>query len=117
KKLSINKVKQGGCLMLNIEINEEFSKTLVNDVVEQLEPILLQELKQNELPHLLTRQQFMELVNIGESKCNELFHRRDFPVNRELGHPRVTTKEFFKWLSATNQNANEVNMKFPHQIV
>src|SRR5690625_7829504 len=93
--------------MLNIEINEEFSKTLVNDVVEQLVPILLQELKQNELPHLLTRKQFMELVNIGESKCNELFHRRDFPVNRELGHPRVPTKEFFKWLSATNQNANE----------
>src|SRR5699024_2223226 len=117
EKLSINKVKKGGCLMLNIEINEEFSKTLVNDVVEQLVPILLQELKQNELPHLLTRKQFMELVNIGESKCNELFHRRDFPVNRELGHPRVPTKEFFKWLSATNQNANEVNMKFPHQIV
>src|SRR5699024_11979179 len=78
--------------MLNIEINEEFSKTLVNDVVERLVPILLQELKQNELPHLLTRKQFMELVDIGESKCNELFHRRDFPVNRELGQDRKSTR-------------------------
>src|SRR5699024_4450082 len=101
--------------MLNIEINEEFSKTLVNDVVERLVPILLQELKQNELPHLLTRKQCMELVDIGGSKWNELFHRRDFPVNRELGHPRVPTKGFFKWLSATNQNANERNMNIPHQ--
>src|SRR5699024_4198186 len=103
--------------MLNIEINEEFGKTLVNDVVERLVPILLQELKQNELPHLLTRKQFMELVDSGESKCNELIHRREFTVNRELVHPRVPTKEFFKWLSATNQNANEINMNVPHQII
>src|SRR5699024_3149990 len=106
-----------GCLMLNIEINEEFSKTLVNAVVERLVPILLQELKQNELPHLLTRKQFMELVDIGESKCNEPFHRRDFPVNRELGHPRVPTKEFFKWLSATKRNTTEINRNIPHEII
>src|SRR5699024_8079544 len=103
--------------MLNIEINEEFSKTLVNDVVERLVPILLQELKQNELPHLLTSAQFMEIVEICESKCNELIHTRDFPVNIELGHPRVPTNEFFKWLSATNQNANEINMNISHQII
>jgi len=103
--------------MLNVEINQEFTQTLVNDVVEQLVPILLQELKQNELPYLLTRKQFMELAGIGVSKCNELFHRRDFPVNRELGHPRVPTKAFFEWVYATNQNANEVNMTFPFQAI
>src|SRR5699024_12414983 len=99
--------------MLNVEINQEFTQTLVNDVVEQLVPILLQELKQNELPYLLTRKQVMEVAGIGESKCNELFHRRDFPVNRELGHPRVPTKAFFGWVYATNQDANEVHMTFP----
>ena len=58
----------------------------------------------------------MELVGIGESKCAELFHRSDFPVNRELGHPRVPTKDFFEWLSRTNQNAREVNMRFPYEV-
>ena len=59
----------------------------------------------------------MELAGIGDSKCNELFHRRDFPVNRELGHPRVPTKAFFEWLYATTQNADEVNTKYPYEVV
>src|SRR5699024_6469205 len=103
--------------MLNVEINQEFTQTLVNDVVEQLVPILLQELKQNELPYLLTRKQITEGAGIGESICNELFHRSDLPVNRELGHPRVPTKALFEWVYATNQNANEVNMTFPFQAI
>lgn len=102
--------------MLNVEFSEQFTKTLANEVVQQLVPVLMQELKQNELPHLMTRKQFMELVGIADSKCNELFHRKDFPVNRELGHPRVPTKAFFEWLHATNQNAGEVNMRFPYQV-
>lgn len=103
--------------MLNVEFSEEFTDSLAKEVVEKLLPILIQQLKREELPPLMTRKQFMELVGIGESKCNELFHRQDFPVNRELGHPRVPTKAFFEWLSATNQNAREVNMKFPHQAI
>ncbi len=103
--------------MLNVEFSKEFTDSLANEVVQRLVPILIQELKQNELPHLLTRKQFMELVGIGDSKCNELFHRKDFPVNRELGHPRVPTKAFFEWVHATNQNAGEVNMKFPYQAI
>lgn len=59
----------------------------------------------------------MELAGIGESKCNELFHRRDFPVNREMGHPRVPTKLFLEWVYATSQNASEVNLKYPYEVV
>lgn len=103
--------------MLNVEFSEQFTKTLANEVVEQLVPILIQELKQNELPHLMTRKEFMKLAGIGDSKCNELFHRQDFPVNRELGHPRVPTKLFFKWLNATTQNAEEVDLKFPYKAM
>lgn len=50
------------------------------------------------LPPLMTRKQFMEFADIGSSKCNELFNRRDFPINREFGHPRVPTKQLFKWI-------------------
>ncbi len=103
--------------MLNVEFSKEFTESLANEVVQQIVPILVQELKQNELPHLMTRKQFMDLTGIGESKCAELFHRRDFPVNRELGHPRVPTKAFFEWLHATNQNAGEVNMDYPYQAI
>lgn len=49
---------------------------------------------------LLTRKEFMKLVDIGETKCAELFNRRDFPVNREFGHPRVPTHLLFEWINA-----------------
>ncbi len=103
--------------MLEINVKEEFTQSIAREVVQQLVPILLQELRQDELPHLMTRKEFMALANIGDSKCNELFHRKDFPVNRELGHPRVPTKEFFEWINKTNQNANLVNLTYPHQVV
>lgn len=103
--------------MLQVDFSDEFHQSLVNEIVKQLVPVLIQELKQEELPPLLTRKQFMELAGIGESKCNELFHRQDFPVNRELGHPRVPTDLFFKWLHATTQNAQEVNVKHPFEVV
>ncbi|HAF97503.1 DNA-binding protein [Paenibacillus lactis] len=64
-----------------------------------------------ELPPVLTRTQFMELLGIGESKTAELFNRPDFPVNREFGHPRIPTGLLLKWIdehtSWVNQNAGE----------
>lgn len=103
--------------MLKVEFSDEFKQSLANEIKNQLLPVLLQELKQEQLPLLLTRRQFMELAGIGESKCAELFHRPDFPVNRELGHPRVVTKDLFQWLHETNQNAREVNLRFPYEAI
>lgn len=54
----------------------------------------------HEIPHMMTRKQFMEFANIGESKCAELFNRHDFPVNREFGHPRVPKRLLFKWIES-----------------
>jgi len=101
--------------LANLSFSQEEIQSLVTEIKNKLLPVLVQELQQKQLPPLLTRKQFMELVGIGESKCAELFHRRDFPVNRELGHPRVATKDFFDWVSATNQNAEEINLKYPYQ--
>lgn len=95
--------------MANLSFSQEEIQNLVTEIKTQLIPVLIQELRQKQLPPLLTRKEFMDLVGIGESKCAELFHRTDFPVNRELGHPRVVTKDFFDWMAATNQNAAEVN--------
>lgn len=51
-----------------------------------------------ELPPILTRKQFMELLDIGEAKTAELFNRPGFPVNREFGHPRIPTGLLMKWI-------------------
>lgn len=63
-----------------------------------------------DLPQLMTRKQFMAFANIGEAKCAELFHRQDFPVNREFGHPRVPRHLLFKWI---DQNTNWVQIHAP----
>jgi predicted DNA-binding transcriptional regulator AlpA len=87
---------------------DEEIQSFVQEIKNQLLPALLHELHEKQLPPLLTRKQFMELTDISASKCNELFNRADFPVTRELGHPRVVTKDFFDWLSNTT-NMAEIN--------
>lgn len=86
---------------------------MINQAVQQatahLEP-------QNELPPLLTRKQFMELIGIGETKCAELFNRQDFPVNRDFGHPRVPTKLLFDWIYANTEWIETNAPKFKHPI-
>lgn len=52
----------------------------------------------NNLPPLLTKTQFQELLDIGSTKAAELFNRPDFPVIREFGHPRVPTQLLFIWI-------------------
>ncbi|CDQ41473.1 hypothetical protein [Virgibacillus salexigens] len=96
--------------------SDEEVQSFVSEIKKQLVPVLLQELEQKQLPPLLTRKQFMEIVDIGPTKCNELFNREDFPVNRELGHPRVVTKLFFDWVNETT-NADEVGLKYPYKVI
>lgn len=103
--------------MLKVEFSKEYNQAMVSEIVKQLVPILVQEIKQSELPPILTRKEFMKLTGIGESKCAELFHRQDFPVNRQMGNPRVVTKDLFDWLHATAENQNEVNLKYPYQAI
>jgi|SRR5699024_6327917 len=105
--------------MLNVEFSDEFKQSIAREVVQQLVPILLRELKQNELPHLLTRKQFMELVGIRENKCNELFHRKDFyPLTRDFGHPKVVTHLFFEWLDEQSGRgaAEELGLLHPYRV-
>ncbi|WP_096201925.1 hypothetical protein [Bacillus sp. FJAT-45350] len=93
---------------------EDEVKMIVSEITKQLFPLLLHELQEKQLPPLMTRQQFMELVDIGPTKCNELFNRADFPVIRELGHPRVPTKKFFEWV---NKNTDGISLKHPYRVI
>lgn len=104
--------------MATITFSDEFKRELASEIKEQLVPVLLQEFKQNQLPHLLSRQEFMELAGIGDTKCNELFHRSDFyPLTRELGNPKVVTHLFFEWLNEKAGRIEEVNLATPFKVI
>ena len=94
-------------------------QSLVNEIKVQLIPELVQELHRKELPPLLDRKQFMELVGIGDSKCAELFNRQDFPVNREFGHPRVPTQLLFEWIHNNTDwvDAHMPEFKYPSKAM
>lgn len=97
--------------------SKEEINTFVSEIKKQLIPVLLQEMQGKQLPPLLTRKQFMEVADISDAKCNQLFHRSDFPVTRELGHPRVPTKLFFEWLHKSCMNEMEVPMKRNYKVI
>lgn len=103
--------------MPNTTFSSEEIQTFANEIKKQLVPILIEELKESELPPLLTRKQFMDITGVGPTKCNELFNRDDFPVTRELGHPKVPTRMFFDWLYSSAQNTQEVRMKYPYSAI
>ncbi len=103
--------------MPNTTFSQEEIQTFANEIKKQLMPTLIEELKESGLPPLLTRKEFMDLTGVGPTKCNELFNRFDFPVTRELGHPKVPTKLFFDWLYESTQNSHEVSMKYPYNAI
>ncbi|MFD1066647.1 hypothetical protein [Oceanobacillus locisalsi] len=78
---------------------DEEIQAIAKEVTKQLLPILTEHFNKDSLPPLMTRKQFMEFLNIGGTKCNELFNQDGFPVTRELGHPRVITEKFFEWIN------------------
>ncbi|ASA21999.1 hypothetical protein [Paenibacillus donghaensis] len=50
------------------------------------------------LPPVLTRTQFMNLLDISSPTATALFKRPDFPVNREFGNPRIPTGLLLQWI-------------------
>ncbi|MFF2909959.1 hypothetical protein [Paenibacillus sp. NPDC057934] len=50
------------------------------------------------IPPVLTRTQFMDLLDISAPVATALFKRPDFPVNREFGNPRIPTGLLLRWI-------------------
>ncbi|RKD22581.1 hypothetical protein BEP19_09985 [Ammoniphilus oxalaticus] len=107
--------------MMQVKFSNEMIESLATEIKKQLAPLILQEINvQKELPPLLTRKEFMELVGISGTKCAELFNRADFPVIRDFGHPRVPTRLLFEWidLNAGWVNANAPNLnRAPFRVI
>lgn len=52
----------------------------------------------SQLPPILNKQQFMEMLDIGATKAAELLNRPGFPVIRDFGNPRVPTHLLMQWI-------------------
>ncbi|MBO7747382.1 DNA-binding protein [Paenibacillus sp. MWE-103] len=80
--------------MLKFEFDYEQLQGIINSAVDSA---LERHSLMNTLPPILNRTQFMELLDIGATKAAELLNREDFPVIRELGHPRILTHLLLQW--------------------
>ncbi|WP_079529927.1 MULTISPECIES: hypothetical protein [Halobacillus] len=93
--------------MLEATFDQELFQRMVNKAVDAA---IERHALKDQLPPILTRKEFMNLMQIGDTKCAELFNRKDFPVNREFGNPRVPTKLLLKWIDEhtewVRKNAN-----------
>lgn len=67
----------------------------INDAVDQA---IQRHALKSSLPPILTKQQLMDLLDVGATKAGELLNREDFPVIREFGHPRVPTHSLMIWI-------------------
>lgn len=103
---------------MQITFTQDELTALATEIKDQLIPVLVKEIKtKQELPPLLTRTEFMDLVGISATKCAELFNRRDFPVNREFGHPRVPTDLLFEWINKNTDWIDENAPRYPYRAI
>lgn len=80
--------------MLKFEFDYDQLQGIINAAIDSA---LERHSLSSNLPPILNRTQFMELLDIGTTKAAELLNREDFPVIRELGHPRVLTHLLLQW--------------------
>ncbi|MFB9326970.1 DNA-binding protein [Paenibacillus aurantiacus] len=80
--------------MFKVEIDYDVLQTMIKNAIDAA---LESHSFTNSLPPILNRTQFMELLDIGATKAAELFNRKDFPVIREFGHPKILTHQLMQW--------------------
>lgn len=81
--------------MLNVQMDFEKLEQIIKSAVDAA---IEKHSFANNMPALMTRAQLRQLLDIGETKASELLNRADFPVCRELGHPRIPSHLFMKWV-------------------
>lgn len=100
---------------MQFTFSEEEKKALAKELAAELVPVLIEELRLiTQLPPVLSRKEFMDFVGVSETKCAELFKRKDFPVNREFGHPKVPTQLLMEWIHANTDWVRENAPKLMH---
>ncbi|MFU1797327.1 DNA-binding protein [Paenibacillus azoreducens] len=103
---------ESGIPVLKVEMDFEQLQAAINAAVDQA---MERHSLKSSLPPLLTKSQLMDLLDIGSTKASELLNRKDFPVIREFGHPRVPTELLMTWITEhtdwIRENAGDVKIK------
>ncbi|MFH5187020.1 DNA-binding protein [Paenibacillus sp. TAB 01] len=84
-----------GIPLIKFEMDMTQLRKAINEAVDQA---LERHSLAGSLPPVLNREQLMKFLDIKSTKASELMNRRDFPVIRELGHPKILTHLLMKWL-------------------
>ena len=99
-----------------IQINVDFADEQFREVLRQeIDKAMADVVRKNELPPMLTKKEFMELLRIKDTKASELLNRPDFPVFREAG-VLIPTHLLFKWIEK-NTRWLEDNSKYFNQAI
>ncbi|WP_342399614.1 DNA-binding protein [Weizmannia sp. FSL K6-0777] len=99
-----------------IQINVDFADEQFREILRQeIDKAMADVIRKNELPPMLTKKEFMELLRIKDTKASELLNRPDFPVFREAG-VLIPTHLLFKWIEK-NTRWLEDNSKYFNQAI
>lgn len=90
--------------MLKVEIDIEQLQQVINEAIARA---FEKHIVPQSLPPILSKAQLMELLDIGKTKAAELLNREDFPVTRELGHPKVLTHLLIRWMEQHTEWVSE----------
>jgi predicted DNA-binding transcriptional regulator AlpA len=72
--------------------DEDRFRQIIREEVESVQA------KQEGVPKLMDTKELMAFLGVSRSKASELLKRADFPVIRELGHPRVPAQQLMQWI-------------------
>lgn len=81
--------------LFKIDLDLSQLQAAINDAVDKA---IERHSFQSQLKPLLTKNDLMDLLEIGATKASELLNREDFPVTREFGHPRVPSHLLLIWI-------------------
>ncbi len=105
-------------IQVNVDFaDEQFREVLRQEIEKAMTDVaekLATQSKKSELPPMLTKKEFMNLLRIKDTKASELLNRPDFPVFREAG-VLIPTHLLFKWIEK-NTNWLEENSKYFDQV-
>ncbi|PAD69905.1 hypothetical protein CHH83_05725 [Bacillus sp. 7586-K] len=99
-----------------LTLDKEAFREMFSEIIKEEVTKALQDFRTTQLPPMLTRQQFMDLLNIKQAKASELLNRPDFPVFREAG-VLVPTHMLFKWIEKHTSWVEENTDYFQKRII
>jgi len=94
--------------MISLQYDEQFIEQLAAKIADRATEIMIERInsKSADLPHLLTREEAMDVLRCGKSTLAELMRRPDFPVTKEFG-VKIPTHMLFKWIEKNTRWVEE----------